>query len=95
MPARVNVPCNGNAGNNTVNQIPDKITFGTSGNCTFISFQFVPTDPAPGFSNKQVASNGSTVSYDYNGAAIPAGGYEFSYVTNTSAAGNGTGVIKN
>ena len=96
MAARVNVPCNGNGGNNTVNRVPDKITFGTSGNCTFISFQFVPVDPPPGFSNRQPASGGgATVSYDYNGAAIPSPGYSFTYVTTDPKAGNGTGVIKN
>jgi len=49
--ARINVPCNGNAGNNVIDKVADTITFGTSGNCKFISFQFTPTDPAPGFSN--------------------------------------------
>lgn len=95
MAARINVPCNGNAGNNQVNSIPDKITFGTSGNCTFISFQFTPVDPAPGFSNKQMSANGATVSYDYDGSPIPSNGYTFTYTTTTAAAGNGTGVIKN
>jgi hypothetical protein len=97
MPARINVPCNGNGGTHTVAKIPDKITFGTSGNCTFTSFQFVPVDPAPGFSNRQPATGGgATVSYDYDGSAIPGAGYAFSYVTTAmAAAGNGTGVIKN
>ena len=95
MSARINVPCNGNAGNNVVNKVADTITFGTSGNCKFISFQFTPTDPAPGFSNKTYSPDKSTVSYDYDGSAIPASGDFFTYTTTTAAAGNGTGVIKN
>ena len=72
------------------------ITFGTSGNCHFIAFQFVPNDPPPGFSNKQQSDGaGATVSYDYDGSPIPTNGYSFSYTTDTPAAGNGTGVIKN
>jgi hypothetical protein len=96
MPTRINVPCSGNSGTHTVAKVSDKIIFGTSGNCTFISFQFVPVDPPPGFANRQPASGGgATVSYDYDGRPVPAAGYEFSYVTNTPIAGNGTGVIKN
>jgi len=96
MPARINVPCSGNSGTHAVANIGDKITFGTSGNCTFIGFQFVPVDPPPGFSNRSPASGGgATVSYDYDGRPIPDPGYSFSYVTDTPAAGNGTGVIKN
>jgi hypothetical protein len=96
MSARINVPCDGSSGTHTIANIRDKITFGTSGNCTFIGFQFVPTDPPQGFSNRQPASGGgATVSYDYDGSPIPSPGYAFSYVTNAPAAGNGTGVIKN
>jgi hypothetical protein len=97
MPARINVPCNGNGGTHKINKVPGTITFGTSGNCTFTSFQFTPVDPAPGFLNRQPPSGGgATISYDYDGSAIPAAGYSFSYVTTTMAAeGNGTGVIKN
>lgn len=97
MPARINVPCNGNGGTHTINKVADTITFGTSGNCTFTSFAFSPVDPAPGFSNRQPASGGgATISYNYDGSAIPAAGYSFSYVTNAmTMAGNGTGVIKN
>ena len=96
MPARINVPCDGNSGTHTVSKVRDKITFGTSGNCTFTAFQFVPTDPPPGFSGRQPKSGGgATISYDYDGSPIPGTGYGFSYVTDTPDAGNGTGVIKN
>ena len=98
MPARINVPCNSpNGGTHTVDKIPDKITFGTSGNCTYLSFQFVPVDPPAGFSNRQPPSGGgATISYDYDGSPIPAAGYEFEYVTTgMKMQGNGTGVIKN
>lgn len=98
MPARINVPCqSGNSGTHSIGNGPNKITFGTSGNCKFISFKFVPVDPPPGFSNRQPPSGGgATVSYDYLGSPpIPSGGYEFEYVTDTPPAGNGTGVIKN
>jgi len=96
MPARINVPCTGNGGTHTLSKVQNTITFGTSGNCTFKGFQFVPVDPPQGFSNRQPASGGgATVSYDYDGSAIPSPGYQFSYVTDVPAAGNGTGVIKN
>lgn len=99
MPRRINVPCNGNGGTSTVSKIPDTITFGTSGNCTFISFQFVgytPPSLAPGFSNRQPPSGGgATISFDYDGSQMPANGFSFSYSTTTPAEGNGTGVIKN
>ena len=96
MPARINVPCNGNNGTSTVAKIPDKITFGTSGNCTFINLHFAGTDPPPGFSDRQPPTGGgATISYQYDGSPIPTGGYSFSYSTTSPAAGNGTGVIKN
>jgi hypothetical protein len=97
MPTRINVPCNGNGGTHKIGKVADTITFGTSGNCTFTSFQFTPVDPAPGFSNRQPSSGGgATISYNYDGSAIPAAGYSFSYDTTAMpAAGNGTGVIKN
>jgi hypothetical protein len=95
MSARINVPCNGNGGTQTLNKVAETVTFGTSGNCTFVSFQFTPVDPPPGFSNRQPATGGgATISYNYDGSPIPAAGYTFSYVTG-AAAGNGTGVIKN
>jgi hypothetical protein len=97
MPTRINVPCNGNGGTHQISKVADTITFGTSGNCTFTSFQFTPVDPAPGFSNRQPSSGGgATISYNYDGSAVPAAGYSFSYDTTAMpAAGNGTGVIKN
>jgi hypothetical protein len=98
MPARINVPCNGSSGGtHSVGKVPDKITFGTSGNCTYMSFQFVPVDPPPGFSNRQPAGGGgATISYDYDGSQMPATGYTFEYVTTSmKMQGNGTGVIKN
>jgi hypothetical protein len=97
MPARINLPCNGNGGTNNIAKIRETITFGTSGNCTFTSFQFSPNDPPPGFSNKQPSNGvGATVSYNYDGSAIPAAGYQFSYnTTGNLKAGNGSGVIKN
>jgi hypothetical protein len=100
MPTRINVPCNGNGGTNSVNKIADTITFGTSGNCTFISFQFngyAPPNYPPGFSNRQPPSGGgATISYSYDGSQMPANGYSFAYTTTEQAMlGNGTGVIKN
>lgn len=98
MPVRINVPCNGsNGGTHSIDKVPDKITFGTSGNCTYVSFRFAPVDPAPGFSNRSPTSGGgATISYDYNGSQIPTAGYTFEYVTDSmKMLGNGTGVIKN
>jgi hypothetical protein len=96
MPARINVPCNGDGGTHSLAKAPDKITFGTSGNCMFVSFKFEGVDPPPGFSNRQPASGGgATISYDYDGRPIPDPGYVFSYVTDKPVEGNGTGVIKN
>lgn len=95
MATRINVPCNGNAGVVTVSKVNETITFGTSGNCTFINFSW--DDPQPTcFSNRNPATGGgATISYDYDGSAIPATGYGFSFSVTTPAAGNGTGVIKN
>ena len=96
MTARINVPCNGNGGTSKVNKVAETITFGTSGNCTFVNLQFTPVDPPPGFSNRQPPTGGgATISYSYDGSPIPDAGYSYSYVTTTAAAGNGTGVIKN
>src|SRR5215467_8206197 len=79
MTARINVPCNGDNGTSTVAKVAEKITFGTSGNCKFINFQFEPVDPPPGFSNRQpVSGGGATVSYEYDGSTIPTNGYGFS-----------------
>jgi hypothetical protein len=97
MATRINLPCNGNGGNNNIAKVRDTITFGTSGNCTFTNFQFTTNDPPPGFSNKQPANGtGATVSYDYDGSDIPAAGYAFTYDTTDKASlGNGSGVIRN
>jgi hypothetical protein len=98
--ARFNVPCNGgDSGDHNIPKVRDTITFGTSGSCTFVGFDFVGTGNPyypPGFSNKQMASDGSTVSYNYDGTTtIPAAGYAFAYVTTGRARGDGTGTIKN
>ncbi len=70
--------------------------FGTSGNCKFTSFKFTPTNPPPGFGPPQPKSGtGDTVTYDYDGSAIPPDGYTFEYATDAPWLGNGTGVIKN
>ena len=95
--ARFNVSCNGNGGTHNIPKVRDSITIGTSGNCTFISFNFsAPNNPyPPGFSNKVMASDRSTVSYDYDGSTLPDAGYEFEYSTTTPTEGDGTGKIKN
>ena len=96
MPTRINVSCDGNGGTHKITKVHDTITFGTSGNCTFISFAFVPVEPPQGFSNRQPASGGgAAISYDYDGSPIPAAGYTFRYSTDAPLLGNGTGVIKN
>jgi hypothetical protein len=94
--ATVDLPCDG-SGEYKIKKVKDKITFGTKGKCNFVSFQFVPKDPAPGFSNRQPPqpAGGATISYDYDGSAIPAGGYTFEYKTDQKQQGDGTGVIKN
>jgi hypothetical protein len=96
--ARFNVRCNGNNPPNNIPKVRDTITIGTSGNCTFKDFNFKGTGNPyypQGFSNKVMASDGSTVSYEYDGTDIPVDGYEFEYSTNTPIEGDGTGKIKN
>jgi hypothetical protein len=96
MPTRINVPCKGGHTVHTVRKAKDTIVFGTSGNCKFTSFKFVPDDPPPGFGPRQPPSgSGDTVSYEYDGRAIPTDGYTFQYATDSPPLGNGTGVIKN
>ena len=96
MSTRVNVKCKGDNGTLNIAKLPGTIVFGTSGNCKFTSFKFVPVEPAPGFSNRQPASGGGpTISYDYDGSPIPPTGDKFDYATDEPILGNGTGVIKN
>jgi hypothetical protein len=38
---------------------------------------------------------GASVSYSYDGTAIPDGGYSFEYTTTTAKLGNGSGTFKN
>jgi hypothetical protein len=100
MPTRINLPCDGDGGKHSVAKIKDTITFGTSGNCTFTSFQFdgyAPPKFPQGFSNPQPPSGvGPTISYNYDGTPMPANGYPFTYKTTPKTIlGNGTGVIKN
>jgi hypothetical protein len=101
MSKKINLPCNGDGGNNTIKAESDTIKFATSGNCQFTSFNFQggTTEPyyPPGFSNKSPTNGqGAEVSYSYDGTAIPAAGYSFEYTTSSSPkAGNGTGIIKN
>jgi hypothetical protein len=93
--ANINVPCNGNAKTHNIPKVRDKITFGTSGNCTFTSFNFVGNPSC--FTNRQPPNGGGPkISYDYDSSSIPDPGYEFQYATTgTGVMGNGTGVIKN
>ena len=101
MTTKINLPCNGDGGNNNIKQQSDTITFATSGNCLFTSFNFQggTTSPyyPPGFSDKNpVNGQGAEVSYGYDGTLIPASGYTFEYSTDaTTTAGNGSGTIKN
>jgi hypothetical protein len=101
MTKKINLPCDGNGGNKSIKKEADTITFETSGSCSFTSFNFTggttnPYYPA-GFSNKTPSNGaGSSVSYSYDGTEIPAAGYPFEYMTDSSPKlGNGTGTIKN
>jgi len=50
----------------------------------------------PGFSNKNPSDGvGASVSYSYDGTAIPDAGYPFEYTTTEPRLGNGSGTIKN
>lgn len=101
MTKKINLPCDGDGGKKSIKKEADTITFETSGNCQFTSFDFTggsgsPYYP-PGFSNKDPSSGaGKSVSYDYDATAIPESGYTFEYVTDSSPRlGNGSGTIKN
>ncbi len=100
MTKKINLPCNGSGGNKTIKKEADTITFETSGSCTFTGFNFTdgsgnPYCP-PGFSNKTPSNGvGASVSYSYDGTAIPDGGYSFAYTTTAPELGNGSGTIKN
>jgi hypothetical protein len=99
MTKKINLPCNGNGGNNSIKKEADTITFETSGNCTFTEFNFTggtgnPYYP-PGFSNKSPLDGvGKSVSYSYDGTAIK-DKYTFGYDVKTPTMGNGSGTIKN
>jgi hypothetical protein len=97
---RINLQCTGDSHSHGVPPVADTITFGTSGNCTFTNFGFVDGSgkayTPPCFSNRDPPSGGgATISYSYDGSAMPAAGYKFEYTTTTPAAGNGSGTIKN
>jgi len=100
MSKKINLPCNGNGGSNSIKKEADTIIFATSGGCTFTGFNFTggTGDPyyPPGFSNKSPINGvGAEVSYSYDGTAIPDAGYRFDYFVNTPKQGNGSGTIKN
>jgi hypothetical protein len=100
MTKKINLPCNGDGGNNSISKVADTITFETSGGCLFTSFNFTggTGDPyyPPGFSNKSPSDGtGESVSYSYDGTAIPEAGYPFDYTVTTPKRGNGSGTIKN
>ena len=101
MTKKINLPCDGTGEIKKIRKEADTITFETSGSCTFTSFNFTggSGDPyyPPGFSNKNPSDGvGSSVSYSYDGSAIPDAGYTFEYTTSTSPKlGNGSGTIKN
>jgi hypothetical protein len=100
MTKKVNLPCNGDGGNKSIPQSSDTIRFETSGSCTFTGFNFTggsgnPYYP-PGFSNRTPSDGvGSSVSYSYDGTAIPAAGYPLAYTTTSPILGNGSATIKN
>ena len=92
MTKKINLPCNGDAKDKWIKKEADTITFETSGTCTFTGFNFTggtgnPYYP-PGFSNKTPSDGvGASVSYSYDGTAIPDGGYPFEYTTTAPSAG--------
>jgi hypothetical protein len=100
MTRKVNLPCSGDGGNKKIEKKSDTITFETSGNCTFTGLNFTggtvnPYYP-PGFSNKNPADGvGASVSYSYDGTAIPDSGYRLEYTTTSPQLGNGSATIKN
>jgi hypothetical protein len=100
MAKKINLPCSGNGGTEKIPKASDTITFETSGNCTFTGFNFTggTGDPyyPPGFSNKTPADGvGASVSYSYDGTAIPDAGYTYEFSVTTPKRGNGSGTIKN
>jgi hypothetical protein len=85
--------CSGDSGDVHVGKKPDTVTFTCPASCLPLK-SITPDPPAPGFTHKVTNPDGS-ISYDYDGRAIPSAGYPFSYQTSEKAmAGNGTGVIK-
>ena len=94
MTKKVHLKCLGGGQKKSITKAADTIEFVTNGSCKFTSFNF--TGVAPGFSNKNPANGaGASVSYSYDGTAIPHGGYPFVYTTDTPEEGNGSGTIKN
>jgi len=94
MTKKVHLKCSGGDQKKSITKAADTIEFVTNGSCKFTSFNF--TGDSPGFSNKTPASGaGASVSYSYDGTAIPHGGYPFEYTTDTPELGNGSGTIKN
>jgi hypothetical protein len=99
MTKKVHLKCNGSDQKKFITPAADTIEFVTNGSCKFTSFNFTgdsgnPYYP-PGFSNKTPANGaGASVSYSYDGTAIPHGGYPFEYTTDTPELGNGSGTIK-
>ena len=100
MTKKISLPCNGSGGNKSIKKEADTITFETSGSCTFTGLNFTggtgsPYYP-PGFSNKNPADGvGASVSYSYDGTAIPDSGYPLEYTTTAPQLGNGSATIKN
>jgi hypothetical protein len=100
MTHKVHLPCNGSGGIKKIEKKSDKIEFEPKGSCTFTSFNFTggtgsPYYP-PGFSNKTPLNGvGASVTYDYDGTAIPDSGYPLEYTTSTPSLGNGSATIKN
>ena len=96
----VKVFCSGKNSPSIVSKIIDTITFRTTGNCRFTNFYFVdangkPYEP-PGINHRRPPNGGGDeISYDYDAAPIPADGYNFVYVTDSPADGDGSGTIKN
>jgi len=96
--ATIQVPCDDpNGSTYKLAKIKDKVKFVTvGGSCDFVSFDFVP--PAPQFTHRDPPSGGGkSITYDYDGTALPVTGAPFTYSTTAKKIklGNGTGVIKN
>lgn len=103
MAKTIKLPCGGNGGTEKIPKAADTITFETNGNCTFTGFDFTPPagntdDPyyPPGFSAKVPLDGvGASVSYGYDGTAIPDAGYEYTFSVTSPKRDNGSGTIKN